>query len=190
MYRLYAAVRRALPAFALCLPLAAQAAETGALPGVRVIAPGGELDPAKRPLDVYIDKPVAAKADPNTACKNAEEYNRRVNSGQYAEIADLFTADAVFMEPTKTIAAGTQQIRDFYVNFIGRMRPTIVSVAYVGNDTDCMVMQSSSNTLDGRERYLLSSVNFFTLGEGGRFNRMIAFSRGNAVPRPVPAPAP
>lgn len=145
--------------------------------GEALAVAGGELDPAMRPRDVYKKKPVAALADPETACTVAERYVSLVNAGQYAQVADLFADDAVLMEPGGVADRGRDGINAFYTGRIGGMRPTLIPVAYVGNRTDCMVELAVERQIDGTTRYTLTSVDHFTLDPAGKVARMVAFSR-------------
>lgn len=138
---------------------------------------GGALDPAARPRDVYLAKPVAAVADPQTACVVAERYVSLVNAGRYAQVPQLFAVDAVLMEPGGNSARGHEEINAFYTGRIGSMRPTLVPVAYVGNQTDCMVELAVERQIDGATRYTLTSIDHFTVDATGKATRMVAFSR-------------
>lgn len=138
---------------------------------------GGTLDPAMRPRDVYLERPAPATADPNTACTVAERYVALVNAGHYKQVADLFAEDAVLMEPGGQAGRGREQINAFYTNRIGGMRPTLVPVAYVGNQTDCMVELAVERQINGATRFTLTSIDHFTVDPSGKAARMVAFNR-------------
>jgi hypothetical protein len=137
---------------------------------------GGALDPSLRPRDVYLDAPAAAVADPATACALAERYVAAVNAGRYADIAALFAPDGIFYEPSQAIARGRAAIEEAQRR-IGRIKPRIVPVAYVGNETDCMVELAVGVRIDGRQRFMLVSIDHFTIDDNGLASRMIAFAR-------------
>lgn len=95
--------------------------------------------------------------------------------------ADLFGADAVLLEPTGHAADGLAEIRSFYETIIGRMKPEIIAVAYLGDDTDYMVELATKKQVNGEARFVLVSIDHFTLGADGKIARMIAFSRPPAA---------
>ncbi len=151
---------------------------------------GGALDPALRPRDVYIATPAAAVADPATACTVAERYVAAVNARRYADIAALFAPDGLFYEPNQAVARGRTAIEEAQRQ-IGRIKPQIIPVAYVGNKTDCMVELSVGVQIDGKQRFMLVSIDHFTVDNKGLASRMIAFARSrlnDPVLEPPPHP--
>jgi SnoaL-like domain len=138
---------------------------------------GGALDPAFDDTDVYVGVPAQATATGGAACRVAQEYIKLVRDGQYTQVAALFAADAVVLEPTRQHVQGREAITQFYAGTIGRMRPDIVAVSYVGNDRDCMVSIAVRITLDAQSRYKLASVDHFTLDSSGNVQRMVAYVR-------------
>ncbi|MFT4026679.1 MAG: nuclear transport factor 2 family protein [Novosphingobium sp.] len=129
--------------------------------------------------EFFRDVPRAAVPQPGTACMAARRYLELVNSGRYGEMADLFTADAVVLEPMRGpsggMARGRAEIDAFYSRRIGAMRPHVVGVAYVGNRTDCMLENAAK--VPPATRYSLSSINHFTVNRQGKITRMVAFAR-------------
>lgn len=166
-----------------CIAATAASAQTSQAANEQpfVIA-GGALDSAIKARDVYLERPVAATAEPGTACGVVEEYVELISTGKYGEVADLWLPDGVLMEPGASGAVrGREAIRDYYTGRIGDMRPTIVPVAYVGNRTDCVVELTIEQDFDGAKRFALASVDHFTVDEAGQIVRMVAFSRGQAT---------
>lgn len=145
------------------------------------VVAGGALDPAIKARDVYLERPVAATAEPGTACGVVEKYVALISTGKYGEVADLWLPDGVLMEPGASGAVrGREAIKAYYTGRIGDMRPTIIPVAYVGNRTDCMVELTIEQNFDGVKRFALASIDHFTVDEAGQVVRMVAFSRGRS----------
>lgn len=65
------------------------------------------------------------------------------------------------------------------------MRPQITAVAYFGDEVDCMVELATLKPVDGAPRWVLVSVDHFTMAANGKVARMVAFAR---APRPVTSP--
>jgi len=142
-----------------------------------VTIPGGVLDGSIAGVDVYVGVPNEAAAPPGKACQAVKRYVDLVNAGQFAKVADLFQENAALLEPTGHTALGRDQIRAFYEKTIGQMRPQVVAVAFVGDDTDCMVELATKRKVNNELRYVLVSVDHFKMGADGRISSMIAFVR-------------
>ena len=138
---------------------------------------GGKLDRSIPGMDVYKGVPKAAEAPPTKACQAVQRYVELVNSGRYREVASLFEEKAVVLEPSGGERMGREAIDEFYSRFIGQMHPDVVAVAYTGDDVDCMVELAAEMKIEGQMRYVLISVDHFTLGDSGRFSRMVGFVR-------------
>jgi len=151
--------------------------EAEAVATAPLAVPGGNLDPNQKPFDVYLEAPTPAVPDSGTACGLVEQYVKLVNESSFSKVANLFAVDALLMEPNLGIARGHEQINDFYVNYIGKMAPVVIPVAYIGTEHDCVVALSSKRVINGREQYYLASMDHFTTGRDGTFIRMIAFTR-------------
>ena len=149
----------------------------GATSTANIIIAGGALDSSETTVDVYVGTPVAGKVPRGNACQSAKKYVGYVQSGRYAEVAGLFAEDAVVLEPTRQHTIGRARIEEFYRNTIGKMKPEIVAVAYVGDDTDCMVSLAVRANIGGQLRYKLASVDHFTLNSNGKFDSMVAYIR-------------
>jgi len=145
-----------------------------------VIIAGGELDSAFSNEEVYRGVPTSAPVPPNSrACDAAKRYVDLINDGQFAEVADLYEDDALLLEPGGAILRGKDQIRKFYLGYIGNMRPEVVAVAYVGDDIECMVELAVRKIVEDQLRYALVSIDHFTLMPGGGIARMVAFARSS-----------
>lgn len=142
-----------------------------------VVFPGGPVETALAgTADVYVGAPEPAAAGP--ACKAAKTYVDRIQAGSYDTVVDLFTSDALLIEPTrKEPRVGRARIDDFYRNAIGRAKPKIVAVGYVGEGSDCFVELAVEMQVNGRPRYVLTSVDHFTVDKDGLVTRMLAYSR-------------
>ena len=140
--------------------------------------PGGMLDPSISKADAYIGMPVAAEPPDTPACHLAKKYVDTVSAGKYSEMASLFTEDAIFLDPLRKSVGGRLSIGEFYEQTIGALKPKVVGVAYTGHKNDCMLELSTEMTVNGENRYILASIDHFTLDvEQGKFNRMIVFTR-------------
>ena len=137
---------------------------------------GGQLDGRVTGADVYLGVPKVAEPPPGKACKVAKLYVDLVNSGQFAKLADLFEGDAVLLDQLGKDARGHDQINAYFLA-IGQLTPKVVAVCYVGDDVDCVVELATQITLQGQLRYALTSVDHFTLGDGGKIARLVAFGR-------------
>jgi len=160
----------------LLIALAAMSAPTLAAEApLRV--PGGTLDPSQRPRDVYIGAPVAAVPDRATACRLAERYIQLINSERFGDLPSLFAEDAQVFSPTQEIALGRKALGPFYAE-VGKLKPHIIPVAYVGTKSDCMVEFAVRAQVEGKPRYVLAVIDHFTLNKAGLATRMVAFGRG------------
>ena len=138
---------------------------------------GGTLDPVFEDADIYIGIPKSATATPGTACRVAQDYITYVQNGQYDKVVELFAKTAVVLEPTRQHVQGRDAITKFYTETIGRMKPDIVAVAYVGDKTDCMVSIAAGDRNATQPHYKLASVDHFTLDATGKVVSMVAFVR-------------
>ena len=140
--------------------------------------PGGAHDPRYPGAEVYVGVPQRAAPGEGKACAVAAAYVDGVNAGRLREVADLFADDALLLEPSRRTWRGIEQIRSFYEGQIGRMRPTVVPVAFLGNDRECMVELASLTDLGGGDRrYALVSIDHFILDAAGKVATMVAFAR-------------
>lgn len=139
--------------------------------------PGGVLDPAhadKR--DVFIGTPKDAKASP--AYRLAQTYVELVQARDFHKLPDLFTDDAVIYPPLRRApVVGRAEIEDFYANTIAKVTPIAKAVSIYGEGDDCFMELSIPMDVDGEERYVLTTIDHFTLAPDGRFNRMIVYLR-------------
>jgi hypothetical protein len=142
-----------------------------------MVIPGGQLDPAYPDADVYIGTPRPAKAPPGRACAVAQRYVELINGGDYAGVAALYADDATFLEPMRPTLHGRAQISAFYTQRIGSMKPQIMAVSYLGNDSECVVTLTRRVEIDGRQRYVLVSVDHFLINSDGKILSMAAFAR-------------
>ncbi len=159
---------------------AGMAARPGTPTGPVVIA-GGAIDPAHTEADVYIDTPDVPTIPPGPACKAAKTYVDYHQAGRYADISGLFADDGALLEPTRLNLRGKAAITQFYEQAIGKLKPDLAAVFYIGNATDCMVELSIRQIIDGRPRYRLASMDHFTVDKGGKVIRMIAFNRPSKI---------
>jgi hypothetical protein len=83
----------------------------------------------------------------------------------------------VILEPTRQTIRGIAQIRAFYAGRIGALKPQLVAVAYLGNNSDCMVELAARRDVQGQQRYALVSIDHFSVGRDGKVVRMVAFAR-------------
>ncbi|MDG2003808.1 MAG: nuclear transport factor 2 family protein [Novosphingobium sp.] len=144
---------------------------------VELNVPGGRLDPAhadKR--DVFIDTPVDAKASP--AYRLAQTYVEHVQAREFHKLPDLFTDDAVIYPPLRRApVVGRAKIVDFYENTIAKVTPIAKAVSIYGEGNDCFMELSIPMDVDGEQRYVLTTIDHFTLAPDGRFSRMIVYLR-------------
>ena len=139
--------------------------------------PGGAVDPAHAASrDVYLAEPVDAQASP--AYRLALTYIEYVQTRQYDKLPDLFTDDAVIFPPLRREpVVGREEIVDFYRNTIGKIAPVAKAVSIFGEGNECFMELASRYEVDGEQRYILTTIDHFTLAEDGRFNRMIVYLR-------------
>lgn len=137
---------------------------------------GGDLDRSVPGADVYLAVPRAAAVPPGKACQIAKRYVDLVNDGASVQIAELFEADAVLLDQIGKNAMGQDQIEAYFVA-IGHLSPRIVAVAYTGDDVDCMAAIATEMTIKAQSRWVLTSVDHFTLGSSGKVSRLVAFGR-------------
>ncbi len=154
-----------------------------------VVIAGGALDPAySAQADVYLVPPPPARVPRGPACAAAKAYVDLHRAGRYAEVPNLFAADAALLEPTRQDIRGKEAITRFYANAIGAIKPDITAVFYVGDATDCMVELAIRQVIDGKPRYRLASMDHFTVDAPGKVVRMIAFARPSRIGITPPHP--
>lgn len=156
----------------LCVPAGAMSA-----PADSVTVAGGTLDPAYPDADVYLGTPEAAAVPDGAACKVAARYVELVNAGDAAGAAALYSDDAVILEPVRKTIRGRAEVDEFYATRLARMRPHIVAVSILGNDRECMIELANRMDVDGAPRFVLVSIDHFTLDEDGKVAHMVAFAR-------------
>lgn len=143
-----------------------------------LVLPGGLADITPTG-EFYRGVPISAVPQPGSACMAAKRYLELVNSGRYGEMADLFTPDAVVLEPMRGpsggAARGRAEIDAFYSRRIGGMRPHVIGVAFIGSRGDCMLENAAK--VPPSTRYSLSSINHFAVNRQGKITRMVAFAR-------------
>ena len=142
-----------------------------------MVISGGQLDPAFPGADIYIGTPQSGVVPPGRACEVARRYVELINAGDYLGAAALFADDATFLEPMRPSHRGRVQIDEFYAKVIGKMRPEIVAVSYLGNDRECMVALANRIPIGGEQRYALASVDHFILRDDGKIDSMVAYAR-------------
>ena len=138
---------------------------------------GGEIDENFTGADLYLGTPHEANAPRTKACRAAKRYIASINAGQFPQVVDLFTDDAIVLDPTRRVMKGRSQIEAFYQGPIRQIRPELVGVAYLGDATDCVVEIARKDTVAGQPRYVLVSIDHFTVDQRGKVIRMVAFSR-------------
>jgi ketosteroid isomerase-like protein len=141
------------------------------------LVPGGELDPkyaAKR--DVFVGKPADAKA--SERYRLAQRYIEHIQAREFDKLPDLFTDDAVIYPPLRREpVVGRAEIVDFYNNTIAKVTPRAVAVSIFGEGNECFMELSTQFDVDGEQRYILTTIDHFTLAPDGRFSRMIVYLR-------------
>lgn len=167
----------ALPAIALLWTGCGMAAPAAEAPASSVAIPGGALDMALMDrADVFTSTPQAATA--TGACLIGDEYVKRINAGRYAEVADLFAENGMMLEPIrKAPARGREEIRKFYQTVIAPMKPNVIPVSYVGEGRDCVMTLATRYQIDGKDRYVLTSVDHFVLDDEGKALSMLVYAR-------------
>jgi hypothetical protein len=144
--------------------------------GEPVALPGGRLDPAHRPRDVYLETPVAARHDGSPAAKVAQGYIDLVNARRYGEIAAMFADDGVSLPPSQQVVQGRAALDAFYPQ-IAQQGPTLIAVGYTCAGNDCFVEIAAEEDVAGERRFVLVAVNHFTVNEQGLATRMITYAR-------------
>jgi hypothetical protein len=138
---------------------------------------GGEIDESFTGADLYLGTPREADAPRTKACRAAKGYVAMINAGQFPQVVDLFTDDAIVLDPTRRVMKGRSQIEAFYQGPIRQIRPELVGVAYLGDATDCVVEIARKDNVGGQPRYVLVSIDHFTVNQHGKVIRMVAFAR-------------
>ena len=144
--------------------------------GQPLCVPGGLLDPACRPLDVYLETPTGAVPDASPAARVAQRYVELVNARRYDMISSLFVDEGLSLPPSRQVVQGRSALDAFYPQ-IAQVGPKLIAVGYTGTDTDCFVEIAAEEDIDGERRYVLVAVNHFTVNETGLATRMITYAR-------------
>ena len=138
--------------------------------------PGGVLDPACRPLDVYLETPTEAVPDASPAARVAQRYVELVNARRYDEISSLFADGGLSLPPSRQVVQGRAALEAFYPQ-IAQVGPKLIAVGYTSTDRDCFVEMAAEEDVEGERRYVLVAVNHFTVNEAGLATRMITYAR-------------
>lgn len=170
-----------------CMAAVAPATAMAQAPAPIAIS-GGAIDPTVTDKDIYIGVPVSAKAPPE--CRAAEKYLEYLNSGQAARMAELYADDAVAMPPMLgKRAVGKKELERFYGEFIGKMpTPKTVAVSYVAGGGECYQAIATLKTINGKEVYVLGTVDLFRVNPAGKITSMMAFQRPRVASEVVVAP--
>ena len=144
--------------------------------GAPVRLPGGTLDPAHRPRDVYAETPTAAQHDGSPAAKIAQRYIDLVNARRYDEISAMFADEGVSLPPSQQVVQGRAALDEFYPQ-IAQVGPRLIAVGYTSAGNDCFVEIAAEEEVDGARRFVLVAVNHFTVNEQGLAMRMITYAR-------------
>ena len=139
--------------------------------------PGGDIDPGLADtVDVFCNTPAAASAPP--AWNQAQRYIELVQTRDFAGLPDLFTEDAIIFPPLRRRpAVGRAEITDFYVNTVAKVCPHVIAVSIHGEGQECFMELATQFEVAGRPRYVLTTIDHFTLAADGRFSRMIVYVR-------------
>jgi len=155
-------------------PVEAFPADATGLVGVRV--PGGLLDPSYTDRDVYLGTPQAAQTP--LGCAFAEKYVQLINEQRFDEVVDLYSDNAVVIPPLANMRAeGRQEIAKFYETVVAGYLPNIIVVAYGVYGNECFQVHATAHLIGGVTRYVLSTVDHFTVNEAGLIVQMIAYHR-------------
>jgi hypothetical protein len=146
------------------------------VPGQPLLVPGGALDPACRPRDVYLETPTEAASGTSPAAKIARNYIRLVNERRYDAISSLFADDGLSLPPSRQVVQGRAALDAFYPE-IAQVGPKLIAVGYTSTDSDCFVEIAAEEEVDGERRYVLVAVNHFTVNRQGLATRMITYAR-------------
>lgn len=151
---------------------------TAACSAQTLMLPGGTHYDGKSGFTIYAGQPVEGDIPDTESCRMTARYMELVNSQKAEQVADLFADDAFVFEPAhETAANGREAIDAFFSRTIGPMSPKVTGVSYVGSGSDCVVAIALETRWNDELQYTLVSLDLFTLGEDGRFSRMIAFTR-------------
>jgi hypothetical protein len=145
--------------------------------GVRLEAPGGEIDPAfADSTDAFIGTPRPATG--GAAWPQAQKYIDLVQARDFAGLPDLFTEDAIIFPPLRRRpAVGRAEIVDFYTNTVAKVTPHVIAVSIHGEGRECFMELATQFDVEGQPRYLLTTIDHFTLADDGRFSRMVVYVR-------------
>jgi hypothetical protein len=143
----------------------------------RLEAPGGEIDAMRADrIDVFTGTPRAARAAP--AWRQAQKYIDLVQARDFAGLPDLFTDDAIIFPPLRRRpAVGRDEIVDFYVNTVAKVCPHVIAVSISGEGRECFMELATQFDVDGEPRYVLTTIDHFTIADDGRFSRMVVYVR-------------
>ena len=143
----------------------------------RYPAPGGDIDPAlAEKRDVFVGTPKSATAAP--AHRQAQRYIELVQARNFIGLADLFTEDGIIFPPLRRKpVVGRAEMIAFYRDTVAKVTPRVIAVSIVGEGNECFMELASEFDVDGRPRFILTTIDHFTLAPDGRFSRMIVYLR-------------
>lgn len=144
---------------------------------VRYEAPGGEIDPAfANDIDAFVATPRSASGSP--AWRQAQKYIELVQARDFAGLPDLFTDEAIIFPPLRRRPlVGRAEIVDFYVNTVAKVTPHVIAVSIFGEGRECFMELATQFDVAGQPRYLLTTIDHFTIADDGRFSRMVVYVR-------------
>lgn len=110
------------------------------------------------------------------AGQTADEYVRRLNSGNYADIVELFADSAVFCGQGVELH-GKDAIARFYPSAITRLSPSRVEIANrIESGNSCSVeLEATYETDDGSYRNYANDI--FSVDDEGRITRLAVYVR-------------
>jgi ketosteroid isomerase-like protein len=109
------------------------------------------------------------------ACAAPHQYVDLINAGQYDEIGGLFAEDAVYMGPDGKTRYGAKAIGEFYIHFLGALKPRVKPASFIQDGHDCVMELTNQNKLTGK--YSLVAIDHFTVNGQGKISRFIVYLR-------------
>jgi hypothetical protein len=161
--------------------------------------------------DTHPSETLLAQADKATAsltgwpasssvCYVPREYIRRINSGEYDKMGELFSDDAVYMGPDGETRHGAKEIGAFYKVILPRLQGKIAGLSFLENGDECIMElgiepNSSGGNVDAKIWPLgtvphPAAIDIFTINSQGKASKFLVYVRPGTNNPAAPAKKP
>ena len=125
-----------------------------------------------------ISDAAAAAGAGKGACDAAVNYVRLIDAGNYGSVGNLFATNAMYYGPDGKTRHGSQEIGDFYSEFLKALRPQLKAVSYFEQGRECLMELDNKDSQSGE--YVRTAIDHFTVDPEGKISKFIVYVRPGA----------